>query len=98
MAALTCVRQKHRLLVVSVSPQARASLAAYYNLTATETHQRLVTLFRDRFGADYVCDTGVATDLALAEVRGARERARARTHPHAHPRPANRRPRSSFIA
>ncbi|KAL6046851.1 Cytosolic iron-sulfur assembly component 3 [Balamuthia mandrillaris] len=54
------------VVVLSISPQARASIAAYYRLSLLETHQKLIT-FCKSLGADYVFDTSFSRDFALLE-------------------------------
>ena len=54
--------------VVSISPQSRAFLAAHFNLTTVETHQRLVSYFKS-IGIDDVLDTSSGGDFALLEAR-----------------------------
>eukprot|EP00053_Salpingoeca_punica_P003240 m.42009 g.42009 ORF g.42009 m.42009 type:complete len:481 (-) comp12062_c0_seq2:200-1642(-) len=55
-----------KLVVMSVSPQSRASLAAKYNMTAGEVAGKLSTFLRS-LGADLVFDTNVARSLSLLE-------------------------------
>ena len=54
-------------VVVSVSPQARASLAAYLGLSATATFQKL-THFLKSMGACCVLDTSASRDISLMET------------------------------
>lgn len=64
---LESVRTGQRVLVVSISPQARASLGARFGLDALDTHRRLVRLFQD-WGARLVTDTTASRDITLAEM------------------------------
>lgn len=57
---------KQRIIVVSVSPQARASLAAKYGLTLTESAYKL-TAFLKKLGVHYVLDTTFARGFSLIE-------------------------------
>ncbi len=66
-------------VIVSVSPQSRASLAARHGLTPGQAQRKLATLFRG-LGAAHVLDLGLARDMALLETAAefvARYRARA---------------------
>ena len=77
-------------LVVSLSPQAVASLAAHYGLTQHAATEKLCAFFAEQFGAAAVVDETVGFEVAVAEVaadlvarldqvRGAAD-ARARRH------------------
>ena len=56
-------------VVVSVSPQSRASLAALHGLgSAADAHLRLATFFKEVLGARAVLDLGVAREVALLEA------------------------------
>jgi iron only hydrogenase large subunit-like protein len=55
-------------VVVSIAPEARASLAAHFGLSLVSTHRKLVTLFR-LLGAHNVLDMQVATRVAALESR-----------------------------
>lgn len=59
--------QDHRTIVISVSPQSRASLAAKYRLTSLQVHHRLVYFFKHFLGAHHVFDTSFTQDLSLVE-------------------------------
>lgn len=59
--------QDHRTIVISVSPQSRASLAAKYRLTPLQVHHRLVYFFKHFLGAHHVFDTSFTQDLSLVE-------------------------------
>jgi len=56
-----------RTRVVSISPQARASLAVYYDLVPEELVGKLVTFFKQH-GFAHVFDTSFARDMALLET------------------------------
>lgn len=58
---------KRRTIVISISPQSRASLAAKYNLSPLQTHKRLVYFFKHHLGAHHVFDTSFSRDLSLVE-------------------------------
>ena len=60
--------RQHRLVVISVSPQSRSSLACYFHISVEECFGRLVTLFK-QLGADVVCDTTWSRDISLLEGR-----------------------------
>ncbi|KAI8826171.1 iron hydrogenase [Fimicolochytrium jonesii] len=60
-------RPQFRTVVISVSPQSRASLAAKYNITPLEVHKRLLWFFKSYLGAHYVFDTAFSRDFALLE-------------------------------
>lgn len=56
-------------VVVSISPQSRASLAALHGLpSAADAHLRLATFFKRVLGAHAVLDLGVAREVALLEA------------------------------
>jgi iron only hydrogenase large subunit-like protein len=57
------------VVVMSISPQTRASLAVHYGLNATQTLRRLITLFKS-LGADYVFDTSFSREFTLLESMG----------------------------
>ncbi|XP_036395340.1 cytosolic Fe-S cluster assembly factor narfl isoform X1 [Megalops cyprinoides] len=54
------------VVVVSVSPQSRASLAARFNLSSTDAGRRLTTFFRN-LGVHHVFDTGFSRTFSLLE-------------------------------
>ena len=58
-------------LVVSLSPQSRASIAAYYNLSIQSVYLKLHTFFTQILPFDAVFDTNIGREIALVE--GARE-------------------------
>ncbi|XP_069762903.1 cytosolic Fe-S cluster assembly factor narfl isoform X1 [Narcine bancroftii] len=55
-----------KMVVVSISPQSRASIAARFNLPITDTAQRLTTFFKN-LGVDYVFDTTFSRNFSLIE-------------------------------
>lgn len=57
----------HRTIVISISPQSRASLAAKYQLTPLQVHRKLVYFFKHFLGAHHVFDTAFTQDLSLVE-------------------------------
>ncbi|XP_060582869.1 cytosolic Fe-S cluster assembly factor narfl-like isoform X2 [Ruditapes philippinarum] len=57
---------EEKIVVVSVCPQARASLAAKYNLNMTETSHKLTAFFK-KLGVHYVLDTTFARGFSLIE-------------------------------
>lgn len=59
---------EHRTIVISISPQSRASLAAKYRLTLLQVHKRLVTFFKHHLGVHHVFDITYARDLSLVET------------------------------
>ncbi|KAI8328371.1 iron hydrogenase [Chlamydoabsidia padenii] len=60
--------QDHRTIVISISPQSRASLAAKYRLSLLQVHKRLVTFFKHHLGVHHVFDISYARDLSLVET------------------------------
>ncbi|XP_037360508.1 cytosolic iron-sulfur assembly component 3 [Talpa occidentalis] len=57
---------QRRLVVVSISPQSRASLAARFQLDSTDTARKLTAFFK-KLGADRVLDTTFARNFSLLE-------------------------------
>lgn len=57
------------LVIVSVSPQTRASLAVHFGLTAAQTLRRLITFFKTQ-GVDHVFDTSFSREFSLLESMG----------------------------
>ncbi|XP_020606297.1 probable cytosolic Fe-S cluster assembly factor v1g210509 [Orbicella faveolata] len=55
-----------KVIVVSVSPQSRASVAAKFRLDVTETAKKLTTFFKD-LGVHHVFDTTFSRDFSLVE-------------------------------
>ncbi|RKP06619.1 cytosolic Fe-S cluster assembly factor [Thamnocephalis sphaerospora] len=60
------LQENRKLVVVSVSPQSRASLAATYGLTPLQTMQRLTHALK-QLGVHYVLDTSFSRDISLIE-------------------------------
>lgn len=58
---------QQRIIAISISPQARASLAVKYGLSILETARKLTGFFKS-LGAHYVFDTTFSRDLALIET------------------------------
>ncbi|GCB65986.1 hypothetical protein scyTo_0010034 [Scyliorhinus torazame] len=58
--------ENQKLVVVSVSPQSRASLAARYQLQVADTAQRLTAFFKN-LGVHYVFDTTFSRNFSLLE-------------------------------
>ncbi|BBN09827.1 cytosolic iron-sulfur assembly component 3 [Marchantia polymorpha subsp. ruderalis] len=54
-------------VIVSLSPQSRASLASHYNLTALQAFKKLTTYFKS-LGVKAVFDTSCSRDLSLIEA------------------------------
>jgi iron only hydrogenase large subunit-like protein len=57
-----------KLVVVSISPQSRASIAAKFKLGVKETAQKLTRFFKD-LGVHYVLDTTFARNFSLIEIQ-----------------------------
>ncbi|RXN02089.1 Cytosolic Fe-S cluster assembly factor NARFL [Acipenser ruthenus] len=57
---------QQKVVVVSVSPQSRASLAARFNLSITDTARRLTTFFKN-LGVHHVFDTTFSRNFSLLE-------------------------------
>uniref|UniRef100_A0A8C9T118 Nuclear prelamin A recognition factor-like n=1 Tax=Scleropages formosus TaxID=113540 RepID=A0A8C9T118_SCLFO len=55
-----------QVVVVSVSPQSRASLAARFNLSSTDAGRRLTAFFKN-LGVHHVFDTGFSRTFSLLE-------------------------------
>ncbi|XP_060946645.1 cytosolic Fe-S cluster assembly factor narfl [Limanda limanda] len=55
-----------KVVVVSVSPQSRASLAAHYNLSSSEAGARLTSFFKS-IGVHHVFDTSFSRTFSLLE-------------------------------
>lgn len=58
--------EKIKTLVVSISPQSRASLAVKYNLDAETTAKKLTAFFH-RLGVQFVLDTTLSREFSLIE-------------------------------
>ena len=59
---------EQKLIVVSISPQSRASIAAKFNLGVKETALKLTRFFKD-LGVHYVFDTTFARNFSLIEIQ-----------------------------
>ncbi|KAM8960374.1 cytosolic iron-sulfur assembly component 3 [Pelodytes ibericus] len=57
---------QHKLVVISLSPQSRASLGAKCNLSIPDTAQKLTTFFK-QLGVHHVFDTTYARNFSLLE-------------------------------
>ncbi|KAK9320152.1 iron hydrogenase [Lipomyces orientalis] len=55
-----------QVFVASISHQSRASLSAAFNISVDAVDAKLVTLFRDILGFQYLVGTGVGRQVALA--------------------------------
>ncbi|KAJ0001427.1 hypothetical protein NQD34_006447 [Periophthalmus magnuspinnatus] len=58
--------KEQKVVVVSVSPQSRASLAAHYGLSSSETGRRLTTFLKN-LGVHHVFDTSFSRTFSLLE-------------------------------
>ncbi|XP_039053716.1 protein NAR1-like isoform X2 [Hibiscus syriacus] len=58
---------KGKVVIVSVSPQSRASLAAHFGISPLEVSNKLTTFLKS-FGVKAVFDTGCIRDLTLIET------------------------------
>lgn len=58
-----------KLLVVSISEEARAAIASRFGVSSFDVHWRLRSYFRRLHKRVLVIDAGMATDLALVEIR-----------------------------
>ena len=64
--------KSHKFIVVSVSEEARTSLAVRFNLDSSRVHWQLRDYFHHLAGDDVpvmVVDASIATDVALVETR-----------------------------
>jgi len=59
--------QRLRTIVVSISPQSRASLASKYNIPIQQVYDKLNWFFKERLGVNYVVDTSFSRDFSLLE-------------------------------
>ncbi|GAB1300726.1 Cytosolic iron-sulfur assembly component 3 [Apodemus speciosus] len=57
---------QQRLVVISISPQSRASLAARFQLDSTDTARKLTSFFK-KIGVHFVFDTAFARNFSLLE-------------------------------
>ncbi|XP_040134019.1 cytosolic iron-sulfur assembly component 3 isoform X2 [Ictidomys tridecemlineatus] len=78
----TAAPSEQRLVVISVSPQSRASLAARFQLNPTDTARKLTSFFK-KIGAHFVFDTAFSRNFSLLEsqrefVRRFRDQANSR--------------------
>ncbi|KAI9190740.1 cytosolic Fe-S cluster assembly factor [Polychytrium aggregatum] len=55
-----------RTIVISLSPQSRASIAAKHSILPLQTHRRLTAFFKS-LGCHYVFDTAFSRDFSLVE-------------------------------
>ncbi|XP_053527754.1 cytosolic iron-sulfur assembly component 3 isoform X2 [Artibeus jamaicensis] len=62
----TAAPGQQRLVVISVSPQSRASLAVRFQLNPTDTARKLTAFFK-KLGAHYVFDTAFSRNFSLLE-------------------------------
>eukprot|EP00667_Euglena_gracilis_P007135 EG_transcript_7200 len=60
--------ERPRKVVVSVAPQACASLAAYFRCSVLEAYQKVAWIARNRLGASAVMDTLWAQNVSLLEI------------------------------
>ncbi|XP_060188695.1 protein NAR1-like isoform X2 [Lycium barbarum] len=58
--------EKGRTVIVSISPQSRASLAVHYGLSSLQVFRKLTTLFKS-LGVKAIFDTSCSRDLTLIE-------------------------------
>jgi hypothetical protein len=66
---LSSIKSKeYAKVVVSVSPQSIASLAAHYDLTAAQARRKLATYLYG-LGVDHIFDTSCSADFALLEAK-----------------------------
>ncbi|RCI00018.1 hypothetical protein CU097_013230 [Rhizopus azygosporus] len=61
-------QNKHQRIIISISPQSRASLAAKYQLTPIQVQYRLVHFFKNILGVHHVFDIAFTQDLSLVET------------------------------
>eukprot|EP00752_Nemacystus_decipiens_P011686 g10371.t1 len=59
---------RHSVIVASITPQARASLAERLGLSAAETHARLLTFLREQQGVHHLVDSSIGADFSLLEA------------------------------
>jgi len=59
--------QRLRTIVISISPQSRASLASKYNLTIQQVYDKLNWFFKEHLGVNYVVDTSFSRDFSIIE-------------------------------
>ncbi|XP_078154847.1 ferredoxin hydrogenase [Carex rostrata] len=63
---LSHCRNSEEKVIVSVSPQSRASLASFFDLSPTQVFKKLTSLFKS-VGVEAVYDTSSSRDLSLIE-------------------------------
>jgi iron only hydrogenase large subunit-like protein len=68
MKLLDILHSKEKIVIVSVSPQSVASLAAFLELSQIETFLKIATYFK-ALGVRYVLDTSSGGDISLLESR-----------------------------
>ena len=61
------MEDKKKIIVVSVSPQALASIALKFSMNMTECLQKLASFFKS-IGCHYVFDTKVARNFSLMNI------------------------------
>lgn len=57
-----------KILIISLSPQSRASIAAHFNMDIIETNERLVGFFKNVLGAKEVFDTTWSNNFSVMEI------------------------------
>ncbi|KAJ3027531.1 UNVERIFIED_CONTAM: hypothetical protein HDU68_003662 [Siphonaria sp. JEL0065] len=62
----TCAPEERKTIVITLSPQSRASFAAKYNLSPLSVHKKLLGFFTG-LGCHYMVDASFARDFALIE-------------------------------
>jgi iron only hydrogenase large subunit-like protein len=55
-----------KVIIISISPQSRASIANYYKISNIKAHKKLITLFK-KLGVDYIFDTSFSREFSLME-------------------------------
>ncbi|CAM9893268.1 unnamed protein product [Ectocarpus fasciculatus] len=58
----------YSVVVASITPQARASLAERFGLSPAETHARLLAFLRERHGVHHLVDSSLGADFSLLEA------------------------------
>ncbi|KAJ3237816.1 hypothetical protein HDU81_008919 [Chytriomyces hyalinus] len=59
--------ESRKTIVISLSPQSRASFASKYNISPLSVHKRLAGFFVDTLGCHYLVDASFARDFSLVE-------------------------------
>lgn len=62
------IQGEKRKIIVSVSPQAVASLAVHYNLSIEEINKKLAAFLRSK-GVNIMMDTNLARTIALRQTK-----------------------------